>query len=88
MEICSGCIGRSVESPQGTLAMARKDFLEAVLAELRLRRPDIDWSLTTTSCMRVCPPQRLSLVVAGRMGMSRQTSAVEVARDILARVPA
>lgn len=86
VEICSGCIARSSEGTRDNLSLSKKEFLEKVLSQLQEKRPDIEWNLSTTSCLRICPPQRLSIVVANRMGMTRGNTVEGVVEDILARL--
>lgn len=85
IEICSGCIARSVEGAGEDLGQIKKEFLHKVLELLRVQRPDVEWSLETTSCYRFCPPHRLSLVVNQKLGMTRGASIETVAEDILSR---
>ncbi len=85
IEICSGCIARSVESSGEDLGQIKKEFLHSVLELLRAKKPDIEWSLETSSCYRFCPPHRLSLVVNQKLGMTRGVSVETVVEDILSR---
>lgn len=85
IEICSGCIARSVESSGEDLGQIKKEFLRSVLELLRAKKTDIEWSLETSSCYRFCPPHRLSLVVNQKLGMTRGVSVETVVEDILSR---
>lgn len=85
IEICSGCIARSVEGSNEDLGRIKKEFLHNVLELLRAQKPDIEWSLETSSCYRFCPPHRLSLVVNKKLGMTRGVSVETVVEDILSR---
>nr|BFD65913.1 hypothetical protein HAGR004_09350 [Bdellovibrio sp. HAGR004] len=85
VEICSGCIVRS-SGEEGSSVVIKKEFLEKLQIRLQELRPDIAWSVSTTSCLRLCPPQRMSMVVANRMEMSRSNTVESVADDIISRI--
>ncbi|WP_347357715.1 hypothetical protein [Bdellovibrio sp.] len=85
VEICSGCIVRS-SGEEGSSVIVKREFLEKLQNRLQELRPDIEWSVSTTSCMRFCPPQRMSMVVANRMEMSRSNTVESVADDIVSRI--
>ncbi|MGE9743512.1 hypothetical protein [Bdellovibrio bacteriovorus] len=86
VEICSGCIARSTESRADSAVESRKLFLTEVQEALKARRPDVEWNLSTVSCMRLCPENRLSIVVLNRMGMTRGSSVESIVEDILIRI--
>ncbi|UXR65980.1 hypothetical protein EZJ49_06930 [Bdellovibrio bacteriovorus] len=66
--------------------IVKKEFLEKLRCRLQELRPDTEWMVVTTSCMRFCPPQRMSMVVANRMEMSRSNTVESVADDIILRL--
>ncbi|MFV3408657.1 hypothetical protein ACNH6C_08630 [Bdellovibrio bacteriovorus] len=86
IEICSGCIARSTEARAESPVESRKLFLTEVQAALTARRPDVEWNLSTVSCMRFCPENKLSIVVLNRMGMTRGSAVDTIVEDILIRI--
>lgn len=80
VQLCTSCIRSStdIESP----AEVQK-FIEDVQQVLLSRHPEVPWLLTSTGCQRFCPPQRITLVFASRLMMSRDSSVLSVAEQIL-----
>lgn len=85
VEICSGCVVRSAEGVEESTFLIKKKFLEELGARLKELRPDVEWNVSFTSCMRFCPDKRMSLVIKNQMGMSTGNSVDVVAEDIISR---
>ncbi|WP_373999016.1 hypothetical protein [Bdellovibrio bacteriovorus] len=85
VEICSGCVVRSTDGVDESTFLIKKKFLEELIARLKELRPDVEWNVSFTSCMRFCPDKRMSLVIKNQMGMSTGNTVEIVAHDIISR---
>ncbi len=80
VQLCTSCIRSSAEVESSEEV---QKFIQDVHNELRTRRPEVPWSILQTGCQRFCPPQRITLVVAARLMMSREASVLGVVEQIL-----
>lgn len=86
VEICSSCIvSQSNVEGENTFVIKQK-FLDSTRKELKQRRPEVDWDVSTTSCQRICPNGRITFVMDRRLEMSNGTSVENVACDIISRI--
>lgn len=67
-----------------------EDFREKILADLQSERPDYDWKVVSTSCMKVCPIGKITMTVSSsknpediRLTLSKEATPESVAREAL-----
>lgn len=77
--ICSGCLGKHVASTPAQ----HEQFLSDVKTLLEAKRPDRIWNISTYSCFRFCPDQRITVSVAQQMTMTRAAHVESVVAEIL-----
>jgi len=82
IEICSGCVVRASSAAEGNTFIIKKNFLETLSARLKELRPDVEWDLSFTSCMRFCPPDRISMSIQNRMTMSQGNTVESLAQEL------
>lgn len=80
IEICTGCMAKhaDVHTPADF-----DKFISAVQTELEIKRPDRIWSISTQSCFRLCPDNRITVTVAQKMTMTREATVASVVEEIL-----
>lgn len=77
--LCSGCMGKHVTfTPE-----QHEKFIEDVKASLAEKRPDRVWNISTYSCFRFCPDNRITVSVAQQMTMTRAATVESVVAEIL-----
>lgn len=80
VEICTGCMAKHAE--MHTPADFDK-FIAEVQTELETQRPDRLWSISTQSCFRLCPDNKITISVAQKMTMTRDATVASVVQEIL-----
>lgn len=72
-----------------------QEFLDQVLNELRQRRPDIEWKVEASPCLKVCPIGRITMTVTrpdisedARLALSREATLDSVVREAISFFPA
>ncbi|NUN05307.1 MAG: hypothetical protein HUU57_06060 [Bdellovibrio sp.] len=80
VHLCTSCI-RSSADVQSQIEVQK--FIEDVQKVLSERCPEVPWCLLATGCQRFCPADRITLVIASRLLMSREASVAGVAEQIL-----
>lgn len=80
VEICTGCMAKHAEMH----APADFDrFIAEAQTELKTKRPDRLWRLSTQSCFRLCPEKKITITVAQKMTMTREATVASVVQEIL-----
>lgn len=77
--ICAGCMGQHVSSTPEQF----DTFVANVKTLLEEKRPDRIWDISTYSCFRFCPENRITLSVAQQMTMTRAATIDSVVAEIL-----
>ncbi len=77
--VCAGCVGKHY----GNESQSLEGLLAEIEASLKMAAPDVLWSIKTYSCFRFCPDEKITLTVAGQLGMSRQATVEGVVREVL-----
>lgn len=80
IEICTGCMAK--HAAMNTPADFDK-FIAEVQTELETKRPDRIWNISTQSCFRLCPDNRITITVAQKMTMTRAATVASVVDEIL-----
>lgn len=77
--ICAGCMGQHASSTPEQF----DTFIANVKTLLEEKRPDRTWDISTYSCFRFCPDNRITLSVAQQMTMTRAATVESVVAEIL-----
>lgn len=78
--ICSSCMAKWANT---NTPPEFDKFVADVKTELEARRPDRVWNISTQSCFRLCPEQRITISVAHKLTMTRNATVDSVALEIL-----
>lgn len=81
--LCSSCTQKSVNESE-------RVFTTKIIEKLQNERPDFEWQIQESSCMRVCPVDRITMGVSSsknsrdvRMTVSKEATVESVVKEIL-----
>lgn len=77
--VCSGCIANNYTPDSKNL----EEILVEVKNSLKAARPDKEWNITSQSCFRFCPENRITVSVAERMTMTRAATVESIVNEVL-----
>lgn len=81
--LCSSCLVGNSTEPK---TYALEPFISKLQAELIRVAPGTHWQITTRSCFNLCPDDRISMSVNGRITLSASPDVAGVVKEALSLI--